>query len=337
MKKLYESGLSGEKAEVKRTDVYDVTVFGEILIDFTKDGVNGQGQTLFAQIPGGAPANVAVAASRLGARTACLGKVGDDMHGELLCKTLEENQVETGGIIRDSNVFTTLAFVDIDKSGERKFSFARKPGADTQMRKDELDTDILDRTKIFHVGSLSLTDEPSRSTTLYAVKRAKKNGSIISYDPNYRESLWKSRAEAVERMRSLISYADIMKLSDEEIGLLTDCDDVEEAARTLIARGVKIVAVTLGSRGTFVCCKKGGAYVPAFASAVVDTNGAGDSFQGGFLYRTAKSEKPFEELGLEDLKDFAKFGNAVAGLCVEKKGAIPAMPTPDEVKRRLES
>ncbi|MDD2971268.1 MAG: carbohydrate kinase [Lachnospiraceae bacterium] len=315
--------------------MYDITVFGEILIDFTWQGTNVEGQTLFAQNPGGAPANVAVAASRLGAHTAFLGKAGDDMHGAFLRAVLEKENVDTKGMVLDSRYFTTLAFVNVSETGERTFSFARKPGADTKMQKEEIDVDILDKTNIFHVGSLSLTDQPSRDTTFYAVKRARTKGSIISYDPNYRASLWESEKTAIHHMRSMIPFVDLMKISDEETVLLTGYESPEDAARALYNQGVKIVAVTLGDAGAYVYCKEGGRRVAGFTSHVADTNGAGDSFWGGFLYMMNKSGGQLENIGLIELEEYARFGNAVASLCVEGKGAIPAMPGLSQVEERL--
>ena len=315
--------------------MYDITALGEILIDFTWQGLNEDGQALFAQNPGGAPANVLVAANRLGDKTAFIGKVGKDMHGDFLKRVLEEKEVATDGVIVDENYFTTLAFVSHTPDGERTFSFARKPGADTQLRKEEIRTEIVEHTNIFHVGSLSLTDEPSRETTFYAVELAKKAGSIISYDPNYRASLWTSEASAMEHMRSLVPYADVMKISDEETALLTDIAEVEKAAEALYQQGVKIVVITLGKKGAYVYSKDGGQVVPGFVSKAVDTNGAGDSFWGGFLHMLNASGKRPEEVTKEELYTFARFGNAVASLCVEKKGAIPAMPSLEQVKERL--
>lgn len=335
LEKLMDFGLLLDANNSVQRSIYDITAFGEILIDFTWQGVSEEGQTLFAQNPGGAPANVAVAASRLGLRTAFLGKAGRDMHGEFLRSVLQRENVETRGMILDEEYFTTLAFVNISESGERTFSFARKPGADTKIQKEEIDVDILDHTNIFHVGSLSLTNLPARDTTFYAVKRARQKGSIISYDPNYRASLWKSESDAIRHMRSLIPYTDVMKISDEETMLLTDQKDPEAAAKELYAQGVKVVAVTLGSKGAFLYCKEGGCTIPGFKSRVVDTNGAGDSFWGGFLYKISTGGKRLEELSLSELKEYARFGNAVASICVERKGAIPAMPNLRQVESRL--
>ena len=195
--------------------MFDVTALGEVLIDFTPCGTSEGGRNLFEQNPGGAPANVLAALSRLGRKTAFIGKVGEDMHGLLLKETLEDCGVDVSGMLVDPAYFTTLAFVAL-KDGERSFSFARKPGADTRLTKEEVRTELLKKTKIFHCGSLSLTDEPARSATLYAVETARKAGALISYDPNYRAPLWRSQEEAVAQMRSLIPFVDIMKISDEE-------------------------------------------------------------------------------------------------------------------------
>ena len=289
LERLLEEGLLADTNDAAKRSLYDITTFGEILIDFTWQGVNEDGQTLFAQNPGGAPANVAVAVAKLGGHTAFIGKAGKDMHGEFLKSVLEKENVETEGMLLDEKYFTTLAFVNIDENGERTFSFARKPGADTRMEKEEIDVDILDKTHIFHVGSLSLTEQPARDTTHYAIRRAKEKGSIISYDPNYRASLWKDEETAKKQMRSLVPYVDIMKISDEETKLLTDKESPEEATEILFRKGVKIVAVTLGSDGAYLYCKEGGVHIPGFVSKAVDTNGAGDSFWGGFLYCIIKA------------------------------------------------
>lgn len=326
--------LLNEDGSISRS-LYDIAVFGEILIDFTWNGVNEEGQTLFAQNPGGAPANVAVSASRLGAHTAFLGKAGKDMHGEFLKSVLDKEKVDTKGMVLDPEYFTTLAFVNVSNQGERTFSFARKPGADTKMQKEEINVDVLDCTNIFHVGSLSLTDQPSRDTTFYAIKRAKAKGSIISYDPNYRASLWENERVAIKHMRSLVPYVDVMKISDEETELLTNKSKPEEAAEVLFKQGIKVVAVTLGADGAYVYCREGGRKVEGFKSNVVDTNGAGDSFWGGFLYKLNNSGKRPGELSLDQIEEFARFGNALASLCVEGKGAMPAMPNLRQVEERL--
>ncbi|MBQ8002394.1 MAG: carbohydrate kinase [Clostridia bacterium] len=309
---------------------FDITALGEILIDMTYAGKSESGQTLFEQNPGGAPANVLSAASRLGGRCAFIGKVGKDMHGEFLVNVLKNEGISTEGTLTDDKYFTTLAFVNLDEKGERSFSFARKPGADIQLCEAEIRFDIIDESKIFHVGSLSLTDEPARSATLKALSHAKEKGLIISYDPNYRAPLWESEAKAIEGMKSILCYVDIIKISDEETKLLTGFKDEVEASEALIEMGIKTVIVTLGEKGAVVRNKDGYVYSAAQKVTAVDTTGAGDAFMGGFLYKVAQSGK--REFTLDEIKTFADFANKVAGYSVQKRGAINAMPSIDKVE-----
>lgn len=314
--------------------MFDVTALGELLIDFTPCGTSEAGMNLFEQNPGGAPANVLAALCNLGFQTAFIGKVGDDMHGALLKDTLDKTGIDTTGLIVDDSVFTTLAFVSL-QNGERNFSFARKPGADTQLRPEEVKEEIVKNTKIFHCGSLSLTDEPARSATFHAVKMAKEAGALISYDPNYRAPLWNSVEEAKEQMRSMIPYADIMKISDEETALLTDYSDPKEAAQALLDQGVACVVVTLGKDGALLKTAQVEIVEKGKERKVVDTTGAGDSFWGGILSRFAKDGISPAEITEEKAHEYVRFANAVAGLCVEKRGAIPAMPTLEQVLAEL--
>ncbi len=315
--------------------MFDVVTLGEILIDFTPCGKSAAGQRVFEQNSGGAPANVLASLCKCGKKTAFIGKVGKDMHGAFLKEVLVENGINAEGLVEDENVFTTLAFVALSDAGERSFSFARKPGADTCLTEAELKEDIIKDGKIFHIGSLSLTADPSKSTTIKALEVAKEAGCMISYDPNYRAPLWDSKEAAIEGMRSVVPYIDVMKISDEETALLTDVADPEGAARKLVEAGVPLVAVTLGAEGALVCTKEGSRVVPGFKANMVDTTGAGDSFWGGFLNKLLDSGKRPCDVTLEEAASFARFGNAVASLCVEKRGAIPAMPTPEEVEARL--
>ena len=287
--------------------------------------------TLFAQNPGGAPANVAVAVAKLGGHTAFIGKAGKDMHGEFLKSVLEKENVETEGMLLDEKYFTTLAFVNIDENGERTFSFARKPGADTQLKKEELDQTLISGCRIFHFGSLSLTDEPAESATIEAVKMAKAAGALISYDPNYRPSLWKSKEYAVKKMRSVIELVDVMKVSDEESILLTGAKSYEQAAEEILAMGPKLVAITLGEQGVLMATKSRKEIIKAFQTHAVDTTGAGDSFWGGVLCSILSINKPVEKMEWEEIRKCAVLGNAVAGLCVQKRGGIPAIPTKEAV------
>ena len=315
--------------------MFSVSALGELLIDFTDAGTSAGGQRLFERNPGGAPANVLVALERLGHKTAFLGKVGQDMHGEFLRATLEEQGIDTTGLVTDPDAFTTLAFVALAPNGEREFSFARKPGADTRITADELARDVIGDSRVFHVGSLSLTDEPARSATLAALACAREAGCVLSYDPNYRANLWPSVEAAMDQMRSVVPQMDLMKLSDEECELLTGEKDPEAAAASLLERGPKVVAVTLGAGGAYVRCAEGGAEVAGFPADAVDATGAGDSFWGGFLAAFCESGKAPAEVTLADAVSFARLGNAVASLCVRKRGAIPAMPTREEAEALL--
>ncbi len=315
--------------------MFSVTALGEVLIDFTDSGDSANGQKLFERNPGGAPANVLVALQKLGHQTAFIGKVGKDMHGDFLRQTIEDNNIDCTGLISDPNYFTTLAFVALDESGDRSFSFARKPGADTQLTAEDLPVDVIKNSKVFHVGSLSLTDEPARSATIAALKIAKDAGAVMSYDPNYRDSLWTGADVASAQMRSILPYMNLIKISAEECPLVTDYDKPEDAAQALLDGGANVVVVTLDADGAYVATKDGAGLVESFRVEAVDTTGAGDSFWGGFLAAFCESGKAPADLTFEDAAAFAKFGNAVASLCVRKRGAIPAMPEREAVEALL--
>lgn len=311
--------------------MFDVTALGELLVDFTYHGKSENDMRLFEQNPGGAPANVVCALANLGLKTSFIGKVGKDMHGDFLRLALEERGVNTSGLISAEDVFTTLAFVELSETGERKFSFARKPGADICLSSSEVRHELLNNCKVFHFGSLSLTDEPARSATVDAIHAARKAGVIISYDPNYRAPLWESEDEAVRRMCSVLGLVDIMKISDEETMLITGKASPEAAAEFLFDAGISCVVVTLGKNGAYATVKGSAVQVPVPDVQVVDTTGAGDAFWGGFLYKLAQSGLRPDQLRETEVKEFTVFANAVASLCVQKRGGIPAMPFMNEV------
>lgn len=313
----------------------DVCALGEVLIDFTDAGVSAAGQKLFERNPGGAPANMLVALQRLGHQSAFVGKVGADMHGEFLRATLEEYGIDLRGLISDSAYFTTLAFVALDEHGDRSFSFARKPGADTRLTPDELDKALIGASKVFHIGSLSLTDEPARSATLTALEAAQTAGCVMSYDPNYRANLWASKEAAMTQMRAVVPYMDLVKMSDNECELLTGVSDPAEAAKRIVTAKASVCCVTLGADGALVATQEGVAQVGPFETKVVDTTGAGDSFWGGFLAAFLESGLAPKDIQLEDAKAMARMGNAVAALCVRKRGGIPSMPSREEVLELL--
>lgn len=314
--------------------MFDLVSMGELLVDFTESGYSQNRMRLFEQNPGGAVANVVCAGARLGLKTAFLGKVGKDSHGHFLADVLNKEGVDTSGLVFTDDAFTTLAFVSLDKNGEREFAFARKPGADMCIKASELKTEILTSCKVFHVGSLSMTDEPARGATLHAVMTAKKAGAHISYDPNYRAPLWASEAKARTQMRSLLPYVDFVKISENEADLLTGYTDPEKALDALLEKDVSIAVVTLGERGAMLGVKDTRALIPAFPTErVVDATGAGDAFWGAFLYCIIKGA-PLVDIPSQ-LKDYVRFANAAAMLCVGKRGAIPAMPDLQEINDLL--
>ena len=316
----------------------DITTVGEILIDLTQCGVNENNIPLFSANPGGAPANVAVAASRLGANTAFIGKVGNDCYGDFLKKTLTDNNVDTTSVVTDSISNTTLAVVSLTQKGERSFAFYRKNCADTLLCEEEISNELLNDTHFLHFGSVSLTTEPSRTATLSAVKRAKKAGATITYDPNYRESLWDSEQNAVAQMKSAIKYADILKISDEELPLLTGMLSLENGTQQIFDEyGTKLILVTLGADGAFYRLGSKTGKVAGCDVKVADTNGAGDTFFGAVLAGLAdKKIYAPQTLKTEQLEKIIEFANTAAALTTSKSGAIPAMPTIDEVKTKLE-
>lgn len=311
----------------------DIITLGELLIDLTQKGADDNGNGIFTAFPGGAPANVAVAASRLGAVTGFIGKVGNDAFGKSLAETLKKDNVDTKGLYFDDAQPTTLAIVAVDESGEREFSFYRDPGADTQLTTEEALAVLKEELpKILHVGSLSMTDSPSKESCVEAVKYAKENGAVISYDPNYRAALWDSEERAIEMMKVLLPYTDILKVSDEEMVMLTDTDDFEEGSRMLAEYGCGLVLVTLGSDGVFVRMGSRTEKVAGFSVEVADTNGAGDTFLGAVLMQLAKGVNASEDVWAQII-DMVRYANKAASLTCSRHGAIPAMPSLAEMER----
>ena len=311
----------------------DITAIGEILIDLTQTGVNEAGVPQFSANPGGAPANVAVAASRLGAKTAFLGKVGNDGFGAYLRQVLRDNGVDSRGL-RTGDLHTTMAIVSVDGTGERSFRFVR--GADRDLPPEGVDEDEVLKSKILHFGSVSLTAGLSRNATIFAARTAHRNGGLVSYDPNYRPALWGSRAEAAEWMTIPLPLVDVIKLAEEELPLITGTSDLEEGTRGLEERGISLIMVTLGSKGVF-CRWRGESWSrPGVSVKVADTNGAGDTFLGAVLSRLClRGEKPLEGLTREELENILDFANRAAALTCSRSGAIPAMPTLEEVQSRF--
>lgn len=310
----------------------DIITLGELLIDLTQTGSDENGSGVFTAYPGGAPANVAVSAARLGGSTGFIGKVGKDAFGKALAETLVREGVDISGLRMSDKDPTTLAVVSVDSNGEREFSFYRNPGADTQLTEEEavLAVSASDAV-ILHIGSLSLTTSPAREACAAAVNKAKEKNMLISYDPNYRASLWKSQELAIERMKSLLPMTDILKVSEEEMQMLTGTDDCEKGSAALAAYGIGLVMVTLGAEGVFVRSGADTATVHGFSVKVADTNGAGDTFLGAMLRQLTGMIREGKKPEWKDLLGFVRYANKAASLTCSRHGAIPAMPHAEEM------
>ena len=307
----------------------DILTIGEVLIDLTQTGRDEKGIPQFAANPGGAPANLAVAASRLGAKTAFIGKVGADGFGRYLSDVLTQNGVDASGVAVDRQHPTTMAVVSVDASGERDFSFYRGANADVMLSKEDIPDAALEQAKIVHFGSVSLTADPSRSATLDAVGRAKAMGKTITYDPNYRANLWPDQDTAVAQMKAPLDLVDILKVSDEELPLLTGTTDCESGTAQLAAHGIGLIFVTLGPDGVFYRMGEKTGHVAGVPCKVGDTNGAGDTFFGAALSKLCKED--LTALTVEKLEQVLAFANKAASITTSRHGAIPAMPTLEEM------
>lgn len=316
--------------------MFDFMSIGEILIDFAPYGAKED--RTFQQNPGGAPANVAAVLSKLGCKTAFVGKVGNDPFGLSCKKALDDVNVSTEYMPVSDDYPTTLAFVCLDENGNREFSFYRDNTADVNLSRNDV-ANIKDvSSKIFHFGSVSLTAEPSKTSVLTAVKNAKETGSIISYDPNLRLPLWESPEKAREVILDTISYADILKISEEEAEFLWGETDCAKAAQMIYETyGIRFIIITRGPNGCYALVN-GKEYISyAYDLKTVDTTGAGDSFLAGVLYQWITLGKPIEGLTEEELSYLFDFANAVGSLVTTKKGAIPAIPSMEEILNCMET
>lgn len=314
---------------------YDVIALGELLIDFAAMDTDSAGYPTMKANPGGAPGNFLAALNAYGAKTAFFGKVGEDAFGHLLLNTFREAGIETKGIRVDPAVFTTLAFVTFSPDGDRSFSFARKPGADTRLCFEEIDLSMLDEAETFHFGTLSLTDEPVKTTTERCIAYAKARGKRITFDPNLRKPLWKSEENAREAMLWGLQQADFVKISDEEVEFLWNCDEKEAADKLLNEFGVKLALITMGPRGAYIANKTAFAVAPCPKVHPVDTTGAGDICGGAAVSRLLKIGKAWETLTEDELLAVASFATTAASLSTEVRGGIPAIPAEEKVLARL--
>lgn len=315
-----------------------VVALGELLIDFTSESTDESGYPTLKANPGGAPANFLAALHTYGCEAAMLGKVGGDAFGHLLLKTLAKKGIDTAGILVDPTVFTTLAFVTLDDTGNREFSFARKPGADTCIKADELNTALMDSAAVFHFGTLSLTDEPARTATQAAVAYAKQHQKLISFDPNLRKPLWPNEEAAREQMEWGLHQADIVKISDEEIEFLWGTGPEEGAQKLLQEYGVRLVYATLGPKGCHFANANCTGYTPSPDRIhVLDTTGAGDIFGGSAMSQFLKLQKAPEALAAEELSAITRFACCAASLSTQTHGGINSVPSEDAVLACMET
>ena len=317
---------------------YDVVALGELLIDFTENGLSEQGNPLLEANPGGAPCNVLSMLQKLGDKTAFIGKVGNDGFGHLLTKAVQEQGIDTTGLVYDNDVHTTLAFVLKKENGDRDFAFYRNPGADMNLKEEEVNESLIASSSIFHFGTLSLTDESVKKATQKAVKAAKENGLTITFDPNLREPLWRSLEEAHEQVAWGLQQADVVKISDNEITWFTGMDNYDEGIAFLQKEypNLKLICLSMGGDGSKAVYRDIHVSYPAFLQeATIETTGAGDTFCACMIHTVL--ENGIDHLDEEKLKEMLKFANAAASLVTTKKGALRVMPTKEEVETFIEN
>ena len=310
---------------------FDVTALGELLVDFTENGISAQGNTLLEANPGGAPCNVLAMLKNLGKKTAFIGKIGNDALGKMLKKTVEDQGICIDNLVEDEEIHTTLAFVHSDKDGDRSFSFYRNPGADLMLQWEEINVDFLVNTKIFHFGTLSMTEEKIKNVTKKAVQKAKENGVLISFDPNFRPPLWKDMENARQQMWYGIGQCDILKISDDEILFLTGTKDIDEGiARIREKSHAKLICATMGKNGSKVYYKGKTVFGrPFLRKDTIETTGAGDTFMACVLNTVL--EKGLEQLTQESLTEMLLFANAASSIITTRKGALKVMPQRQEI------
>lgn len=314
---------------------FDVIALGELLIDFTDNGKSEQGNPLFEANPGGAPCNVLAMLNCLGHKTAFIGKVGEDIFGIRLKKVLQEIGIDTGNLILDKEICTTLAFVQNDETGDRSFSFYRNPGADMMLRPEEIREEEIKAARIFHFGTLSMTHEGVRKATVKALESARENDLLISFDPNLRESLWDTLENAKKQVEYGLQYCDILKISDNEIQWFTGEEDYDDGIKLLQEKyQIPLILLSMGKDGSRAYYGDKRVEVPGFLQEnTIETTGAGDTFMGSCLHFVLKNG--MDDLQEEDLKQMLTFANGAASIITTRKGALWVMPTEEEVKELL--
>ncbi len=311
---------------------YDVTALGELLIDFTENGVSAQGNPLFEANPGGAPCNVLAMLAKLGHRTSFIGKVGKDFFGEQLKHAVTEVGIHADSLYMDEEVHTTLALVHTYPDGDRDFSFYRNPGADMMLSEAEIPAEQIRDSRIFHFGTLSMTHEGVRAATRKAVGIAKECGAVISFDPNLRPPLWKSLEDAKEQVKYGLAHCDVLKISDNEIQWFTGEGDFDAGIEKL--RGqyqIPLILLSMGKEGSRAYYKELRVEVKPFLQEnTIETTGAGDTFGACCLHHVLKyGIDGFDEAKLAEMLTFA---NAAASIITTRKGALRVMPSLAEIE-----
>ena len=310
---------------------------GELLIDFNSVATDSMGYPTLEGHPGGATINCLSVLATYGAETSFIGKVGDDAFGSMMKKTITDLGVDISGVVTTPDAFTTLAFVTLDESGDREFSFARKPGADLLLTFDEVNLSVFENADVFHFGTVAMTGEPSRETTKQLVEYAKSKGILVSYDPNLRKSLWADLEDAKVQMLWGLEKADIVKISDEEIEFLFGLDP-QAGAKHILENypGIQLLYATCGAFGCYYYTRTCSGFTPALNNIkVIDTCGAGDIFGGSAMFRFLSLGKKASELTEEELQDITRFATAAAGLSTTKHGGISSIPSLEEVNATL--
>ena len=310
---------------------FDVAALGELLVDFTENGISTQGNPVLEVNPGGAPCNVLSMLQNLGKSTAFIGKVGDDVFGRMLADAVKTQGINTDNLVVDPEVHTTLAFVHTKKDGDREFSFYRNPGADMMLRWEEVQQEKLAQTRIFHFGTLSMTHEQVKDATKRAVQHAKKEGALICFDPNLRPPLWNSPEDAARQMWYGIGQCDILKISDDEIAFLTGTEDIDQGIAEILRKNRPVlICATMGKHGSKAYYQGKNVFCePFLRDDTIETTGAGDTFMACVL--NAVLEKGLDSLTEDDLHEMLRFANAASSIITTRKGALKVMPKREEI------
>ena len=314
---------------------YDVTALGELLIDFTENGLSGQGNPLFEANPGGAPCNVLAMMNRLGKKTAFIGKVGHDQFGRTLKASLEELGIGTENLLLDKNVHTTLAFVHTAEDGDRDFSFYRKPGADMMILAEEVQEDLIASSRVFHFGTVSMTDEPTRGATVKALEYARKHQVMVTFDPNLRPPLWRNLQEAKEQIWYGLSQCSAVKMSEEELEFITGERSLDRGVEAVRNRfDIPLICITMGKQGSKAYYGDAAVEKAGFVQEhTIETTGAGDTFCASMINYIL--DHGIQGLTEKDLEEMLTFANAAASIITTRKGALRVMPTREEVQALL--